>query len=514
MGLHLAAQHGVGLMHLGTNAVQGNRYNAAYVPWEGKVFVGLPALSGMSFGYNNRVAYQDMFRKDPESDSVLLDWSMMASSMKPNNFFWFQGDVNSFFLGFRPTKYSPTTYFFGNEILDVYWTFSNEEFDLLLTGNESGQKLDFSKLAVFARYYREIGVGFTMPIPDYGMTFGFRGKRLIGMFDASLDPKFSASMETRSNNSIFFDFQNAVFHTSGFDDATTSNIGSHLINNKNGGWGVDLGFDWRLNDFYSFSAALNDVGFITWQDGIVNYTAQDDQINYTGFDLDNDSLDIDQFIRDSLVDRFQTAELKNKYTTWLNPNLNLVWTVHFDKHSEIKASLMSHYIYGKLRNVYGVGYMRKVGRWLRVSANAIKAPQNFFEVGGAISLTGSVVQLHLAADRTLGYRDMTTFKQGDISLGINFIFGRPKAPKKDKQAEYDNPYAPPVNLDHPHRPEKPTIVTAKDGRIYTLIKKLVPPEKWEKWVAGKNKQETHKASGKTAKDYKKKRYKYKPLNQK
>ncbi len=502
------AQHGVGLLHLGDNIIQSNQLNAALIPYEGTFFLGLPGISNLSLGYNNRFDYATTFTPNPETGNPRIDTKSIGDNLKKNNYLSFKGSISTLFLGFRANPQSMTTYIFANEVADLHWSYAQDEFNFLLNGNEPGSKYDFEKLKFHARWYREIGLGISVPLSSYRMSVGARIKRLYGILDASLHPKYNAQVNTSVDNyQIDFFYENAIFRTSGVQDILDNNFDNRPTSMANGGWGADLGLHWRMNDFYSLSAAVNNLGYIRWKEGNTIYAVTNAELDYTGADLSNDSVNFEQIVQDSLLNLFETSETQEAYTTWLHPNMNLSGTVHLDKDNEIKATFITHFIYGKFRNVYGLGYLRKVGRWLRVNVNAVKTPQNFLDLGGAVSMTTGFLQFHLAVDQTLDYRNMTRFKQADVSFGINFIFGRPKPPKKQK--EEDSPYNDPDWLEHPSRPTPPTVVTEKDGKIYSLIKKLAPPEKWEKWVTGKNKEEKHKNSVKEAQYYKKKRYKYK-----
>jgi hypothetical protein len=421
-------QSGMSLYHLQNSTIQGNHFNPAFIP-EGKLFLGLPVLSGVAFDYNSRNSYNDIIVK--ENGKKLWNTENFTSLLKNRNYVSVEAEISTFYLGIRANQ--TTAYsLFVNDKIGARTFYSKDIVQLVLKGNSSfiGRELDLSKVAADARYYREIGLGYWKDFPDQKFTIGVRLKYLIGFFNASSSNNFDGKMTISEDNfNTNFDFSNATFNTSGvdlFSDGSSAAISSHLIGNSNTGFGIDLGANLHINKQLSMALAINDVGFINWKVDPKNYNVQDTTFDYRGITL-KDVDNFQQTLENSISDKFVSNETANAYKTSLNSRIYASMTFQIDPKSKITGSIANHGVLGRLRMLYAVGYTRSFGKVFTVSGNLIKSPQHGVDIGIGYTVDLGLVQFYLATDKLIGLRDATSISALDLRFGINFIIG-----KKDK----------------------------------------------------------------------------------
>ncbi|MFY0651209.1 MAG: hypothetical protein JXQ96_04210 [Cyclobacteriaceae bacterium] len=427
-------QSGISLYHMGNATIQGSHFNPSFIP-EGKLFFGVPVLSGISFDYNSRISYSDVVIK--EGGKKLWNTDGFASRMKNRNYVSIEAEVSTFYLGVRANE--TTAYsLFVNDKFGIRSFFSKDIIDLALEGNRDlvGKEIDLSKIAGDARYYREIGLGYWKDFPKQNFTVGARLKYIVGFLNASSSNNFDGKVTfTNDNFNTNFDFSNATFNTSGvdlFSDGSGAAIQSHLIGNGNTGFGLDLGANWKITKEISAAVALNDFGFINWKVDTKNYSIQDTTFNYSGITL-KDIDDFEQTLEDSLSGRFQDFETANSYRTALNTRFYSSMSYQLDPNSKVTATIANHGVSRRLRMLYGVGYTRKFGQILTVSGNVVKAPQTGFDLGLGYTVDLGAFQFYMATDKILGLGDATKLNGLDLRFGINFIIGRKK--KGDSKLE-------------------------------------------------------------------------------
>lgn len=228
-------------------------------------------------------------------------------------------------------------------------------------GNESSN-YHIKNMNVSARSYAELALGHARHINDQ-WTVGAKVKFLVGLAQADFQVKDMEITATPNHWSIRPNEVNGYLSAGGIDLKTkgelnkytdddyvkdefgepTGQLKDHAADrvsfddiNFNGvspsgfGMGFDLGATYRLNDDWSFSAAILDLGFISW--GNTNQLAMNNDFEFNGFEniaLDDDGKpnsfnnQLDR-IKDDLIDLAQfTKEGTVSRTTALAATLNI-----------------------------------------------------------------------------------------------------------------------------------------------------------------------------------------------
>ena len=96
------------------------------------------------------------------------------------------------------------------------------------------------------------------------------------------------------------------------------------MNFSNPGFAIDFGAVYEHNEAWSFSASINDLGFINWNGDLNSFTA-DGQFTFDGLNIDASNIDSIGNLTDELIDSLKQAvnlTHGNKgFSTTLGPKL-------------------------------------------------------------------------------------------------------------------------------------------------------------------------------------------------
>lgn len=324
---------------------------------------------------------------------------------------------------------------------DVGASIPKSIFSLLKEG-VSNQTYDISDMRVNAYAYAELGLGHSRQITEQ-LRVGATLKFLIGgaamdarLKDARLDLgtdewTITSDAEMRANMKGTT-YKTKVNKNTGRRYVSGLDLGFDGLNGF--GLGLDLGAVYRLNEDWSFSASVLDIGFISWSDtqlattdGPQTFTTDKYTFNPDD-DADNSFKNEWDRMRDDLSMLYQMDDMGNTggRTHALAATLNFGAEYTFPLYRPLKFGLLNT--------------TRIAGQFtwtdFRLSANV--APCKIFSAGVNMSAGtygvgfGWLLNLHpkgfnlfLGMDRTLG----KTAKQGlplssnaSVNLGINFPF--------------------------------------------------------------------------------------------
>ena len=412
-------QTSLSFYHLGRTTYQNSSLNPAWVPDNGKVFVGLPGISGVHLHVNNKLSYNEAFTK--ENNSQLLDIEKIIPKLQNQNMVAAQAEINLLHFGVK-TNTGVTFSFFANERLEANALYPKKIVEFAWQGNDNflDDEIKLGQVGAYANHFREFGIGIAMPV-NRQLDFGIRGKYLIGFFNASTPPGATASLTTSGEYfQLDGELNNAQLRTSGKNILDGGDLGSHLVMNGNRGLAVDIGAEYKLNRYYSIAGSILDLGWINWKEDIVNYTLTDTTFRYSGVNLE-DLGDVQQTLQDSLIDKFEVVETNETYRTYLPIRAYGSWIYHYDKQTDFYATVGTRLIQGQFKMLYGGGITHDFGKVFTLSASAMKLPQQFFNVGAAFALNAGPVQWYMAADQVINF-SVPDAKAFDIRFGINLRF--------------------------------------------------------------------------------------------
>ena len=448
----LRGQDANGTAYFLPNLPQRVRFNPAYQP-EYKVWVGLPALSGISVNYmNSAFGIDDLLVKEGK-DSLYVDMDRMYKSLRKQNIIHFGNDISLLTVGVKINSWYATLDV--TEKNDFLFRANKDLFSFLKRGNEPylGKTMDIGDLGLQLNAYEEFAFGLSKKVNDK-WTVGGRAKFLLGIANASLvnskisieSAKDASSMKIRSKQDIrvsaplTFEYEKdgEYINWDSFDVDTDDFSVSMVLNTKNPGFALDLGAEYQFNDKLKFYASVLDLGFIRW--GAENYRfTQNATFDWQGGDLsnsigkDNKSIDdvFDDLI-DSLKDNFRLKEKQGAYTNMLRTQVYLGATYQLSKMVNVagvaELTLLDKTFYPSLTASADVRLLRNVSAAVSYSV----MPGNYVNVGAALTAKLGPVQLYASTDNVLA-ANYTSTQSLNGRFGINLLFGHRDKKKKRKR---------------------------------------------------------------------------------
>lgn len=418
-------QTSVAFQHLGNTTFQHNMINPALIP-EGKIFFGLPVMSGIHVNVNTKTSYNQTFTK--EANRTLVDVDKIVSELQNQNLFSAKVNVNILHFGYR-LKSGPLLSLVVNERVEGDFLYPEEMVRYVFTDGNFGflnEDVRVSRAGLLASHFREFGLGIAAPINER-MNLGLRAKYLVGFTNVSVPGNAQATL--RSSGEAFqlnADWQNIQFRTSGLNilqqenGFESSDLASHLVMNGNTGVALDIGGTYRLNSNYTVTGSIVDIGFINWNEDIENEIIADTSFVYTGLADFDDVGNIRTTLEDSLFDKFDTDKNFEAYRSWLPTTAYANWIYHYGPNTDIYATVGSRYIQRQFKMMYGLGVNQKFGRAFTASLSATKLPQQFLNMGAAFAVQGGPVQMYMAVDHIINF-SVPDAKAIDFRFGMNFI---------------------------------------------------------------------------------------------
>jgi hypothetical protein len=235
-------------------------------------------ISGMSVGYNNQKVINDMIFNVIQGNQSTDQFKELFRSMLTLGLFYQRMEVPIFNFGYHSYKGS-----FNFRIKDNVRLMTNLKGEISnFLANTNSLSVTLNKPQTFpihAMYYREFSFGYASEIIRKKLTIGFRAKLYFGKFSLLSDVQGNAYRD--ENNEYFFSTNNQLKlsfpaklerspkgYLTSINASNDFTFGNFLFNSKNSGVGFDIGFNYKVNPDFEFSASLIDIGSIIWKSNI------------------------------------------------------------------------------------------------------------------------------------------------------------------------------------------------------------------------------------------------------
>lgn len=412
-------------------AYQRTYQNPALVP-KVKVHIGLPAISSTYLNLSNSGAALDDILVQRPDDSVVVDFGNFIAGMKDDNAIRFQTNHDIFSLGIKISK----NYFSLNvtEKFFVEAIYPKTFFEFLFYGNGNylGEEMDFG-IGLTALHYREYGLSYTRELFDR-WSVGARVKYLYGMENIWTE-RSKLSLYTDPDDFSITATSDFLIHTAGlgtdFDD-----VPGYLFNKGNTGLGLDIGASFQLNNRFSFSAAVSDIGRINWKEDAKSYMNANGEATFTfsGFDLNqvfDDSTDVFGEMLDSMAKLFDVDSTFEAYKSTLPIKAHVGGRFNLNDKFNVGLVLYGMYYDKNFSPGLSASINVQLSKILSASLNYSIYNNSFANIGTGFTLNAGPVQWYLMSDNILGaFRPFKT-KNFHLQSGINLVFGKQKLQKED-----------------------------------------------------------------------------------
>lgn len=444
------------------NIPQNHLMNPALRP-SNSFYIGFPGLTSINLSVNNNfINFSDVILPG-KGDSLITflhpDYNIddFLAGINDRNYFSSSASLQLFGLGFNAGR---DLYIFVDVVDRIAGNFAipGDLIRLALKGNEGfiGKTIDLSHLDADFQYFREYGIGFSKNIGK-NLRIGVKPKLLSGIMSASLennslgltvnedfthtlDADISAHLSNQFD--VFYDDKNRpdsiAFNESFFNSPRflwyTSNIG----------FGIDLGATFDIGDKIQVSAAVTDLGFISWSDSVTNMSAKN-HFEFSGLNItdvingDKTMEDIANEIVDSLKNSFVFTNNDTPYQTYLPVGISFGGKFNLTKSISIGLLSKSTIIQNQIHEALTLSANLNLSNIFSTSLSYTAANTRYDNLGAGIALRLGFLQLYLIADRIPLYWNRiestpapVNWNMINMRFGLNLSFGNRVNIKNDK----------------------------------------------------------------------------------
>jgi hypothetical protein len=455
------------------NLPQNHMLNPALRPTN-SIYIGLPVISGINVNINNNFFnFSDVF-ENVETDTGTTVISCLHPDYDVTKFMAKIKNVNSLepetlvqLFGFGLSVGKDLYIFLDiNERVSGNVALPGDLIRLGFEGNEQfiGKTIDLSSLRGDAKYYREVGLGFSKNFMD-NLRIGVKVKTLFGIAAASIDNRslgitvnddythtFNAVLDANFSAPLTFYLtgQNTIdsveFDTTGFDG--TKNIVNYLLETQNVGFGIDIGAEYKISDKLNVSAAITDLGYIKWKKDITNLKAKSEFV-FSGIDLlevYNGKMTFDSLgtvLLDSLKNSFYLTDTHSPFTTILPFGVTLGGSFNLTKSFSVGLLSYTKFIGSQVREAVTLSANLNIRNLFSTTIAYTVMNHRYDNLGFGIAFKPGCFQFYLLADRIPVTWNKIISDGSTIPLpaswntiharfGMNLVFGNKVAKKNDK----------------------------------------------------------------------------------
>lgn len=411
-------------------------------------------LGGINIGLQNiGLKYDNFFRFNEIGQPVVLDLNQGLDGLRRRNYVNTTVDFDIFYCG-RQTRHGFFTYSHRFREIESF-RYNKDMMALLLQGNaqfvgeDHPAKVD---LAVAARAWQEFNMGYQMCLTDR-LNIGARVKFLMGYADGKsrqlgatlvTDPEsyaltLSGGVDARATLPYEIDYVDGQFRVKD----GRFNIMNLL---KNYGGGIDLGAEYQLTDEIGVAAAINDLGFIHWNNFSMTMTGDvkdggslyhDGSIYFSGLTPEqvdgmfSDPHYLSQYI-DSLSRYFdiRTQSLEGYYTG-LNTSVLLRGYYDLTPRHRFAAQFMSRYTGVGFMPALTLAYDGAFSDRFDVVATYTMTKGSFANLGLGLSANLGGLLVYVASNNVFCFLNPANATNLHVQFGISFT-GGDKSDRSDR----------------------------------------------------------------------------------
>ena len=418
--------------------------------------IGIPLLSGFSIeGGSSGVSVYDIFRSDRDINTSI---DLAISNLDNSDYFSLNQQLEILSFGWRSSK--SDIYYSGGlyHEIDALIYFPKDIAVLAYRGNADyiDSAFNFSDISFTAESLSIYYFGLQKEVND-SWQLGLRGKVYMSVANIS-SIENTGTFVTRSTpegpNFYSHQLRNARLgvNTSGiaslFDDEETTDpreIAGNAFLSENFGFGLDVGFTHFINDQWTVTGSLVDIGFITHREDVRNFSAIGDY-ETSGIELEFpaaiqgvETTPYWQILEEEFEDAVILEDsLSNPYTSWrpLKINGSVQYSFGEDRGEACNCTSQSRRSYTNRvgAHLYSVkrprslqtaltAYYDKVwsdGFLSRITYTYDKRSSK--NVGLLLSAKIDKFNLYLAADNLLEYTNFSKARGASLQLGMQLVF--------------------------------------------------------------------------------------------
>lgn len=250
--------------------------NPSYIPTDVDLVIGIPLISDISVSAHVPFTLYDVAKPSDDKQLLRVYYDRLIKSLSGNNL-GLDAEVNLLQFGFK-TKVGFFSFSFGAKA-SAFASIDKSFGTLLSEGNMNtlGEWRRGRMGSMKARVYNELALGYATDklLSDGRLQVGARLKLLGGHLYAELVQSDFGLYTSPSGDELRLEaFQTGYINAKGLPrtdaqgkiDWSTADVASAVTPRfpSSYGLGVDLGASYKINDRWSVSLSLRDLGFIRW----------------------------------------------------------------------------------------------------------------------------------------------------------------------------------------------------------------------------------------------------------
>ena len=259
------------------NQQNASGYNPSFLSQQNKFTLSFFPISGINVGYNNQEAVGNMLREMLKGNQTNQIFQDAFKSMVKHQLFYQRLENELFRFGYQ-SKIGAFD-FRIKENMQLLADVQNDFSELLVNQNAESiipdKRQEFPAMAL---HYREYSFGFAREIIPQKLSVGVRLKAYYGKSSMTSD---AYGLATGDQSGVYLQTHGALNTSAPIEVVTATDgslktvttasdfsIGNYLRNSGNFGFGLDLGFNYKVNEQLSVAASVLDLGKIDWKNNL------------------------------------------------------------------------------------------------------------------------------------------------------------------------------------------------------------------------------------------------------
>jgi hypothetical protein len=398
------------------------------------VFVGLPLVSSFHMNLANSGFTANKFLVVYTNGSVSRKQNMKTSGMPDKNYFLTEFHSVLAAVGVRHNDYYFNFTITEKNNGEFIYTPDFIAFTLRGSPEFEGQTLKLQGIRFTLDHVREYALGMSR-VYNNRLTFGIKMKVLFGKFNFTTgNSTFGARVEQGTRN-ILFDIHGGFnsslpygLYQTGPDmydyrEIYQASLFKNLMNIKNPGFAVDLGFIYKYSDEWTFSGSALDVGLVWYRSNLNNYNINGTYLYSGPFGADYIT---DQYLWHLFNEwnrNMNESVTARPYTQLLRPRIYLGASRKLNKRYDLNLLLYNHFLPSKIQTGVTVSLLTRADKKLRTSVSWSYMNNSPVNLGLGVSYGHKPLQLYFVTDNILGFIIPTGTKNINLRMGLNLRFG-------------------------------------------------------------------------------------------
>lgn len=380
---------------------------------------------------------------------TLVDTRTWLQNSRPVNSISASLQMDLFSAGFRLNERDFLSLQVSNRA-EMNLEYSKDMLSLLLEGNGAAGilgKEQSPRTYLDGIHYTSIGIGYSKTLMAGRLQTGIRISYLSGQEHIRTE-KADISLMTDAGDFTITGSADIILRTSGmhkglFQGEGDQMSGKYFFNTGNNGWGMDAGFQYRINDRWKIAAAINDLGYIKWKNDVRTYSSKEPGavVKFEGVDLidyTNESMTVEeafQELTDSLKGRFDLVENTSSYSSMLNLRTSSTVTYSLSKKQSISLFIENSLYNKRIHPDVSLSYSISAGKWLNTSIAWSFIDRTAGNLGLFLSINPGPFQWYISSDNILGLAFYDKYgkvpvpaytRHASLRMGFNLTIGKKK----------------------------------------------------------------------------------------